>query len=599
MAGADRRRPRRHRAVPRDGHRLPVLRQPARHPRRATTSPARPTTRASGPMRASTSRASGSASSAPAPRRSSRSRSSPSRPRHLTVFQRTATYSVPAWNGPLDPDEVAKVKANYARVPRGEPADAQRVRRLARPPDQGRSWRPPPRSAARASRSAGHTAACPSSAPSTTSSSTPRPTSRPPSSSATASARRHGPRGGRAPHPRPGHRLQAPLRRHRLLRDVQPPERPPRRPERDADRARSPPPACRRPPSEHEVDSLIFATGFDAMTGALLRIDIRGRDGERLQDAWAAGPRTYLGLGVTGFPNLFTITGPGSPSVLTNMIVSIQQHVEWIGDCIAYLRDHGHQTIEAEEQAQDELGGLRERRRRLHALPHLQLLVPRRQRAREDPGVHAPARLRHLRRAVRLTSPPRATRASLRWPHRPRRPSGPAAPGTSTPSTTSACGPARPVKTPPTAWTTRSCSATSSSCPTRCSSPSGPSCSTTGRAGGGLRRRRARHAGPSRPAARPVVARGPGPSPRPDRRARARRAVHRVAPRPAARPRRGWWRRTRRTSTSTCSHRSRPAAGAGGSWRRCSTRCGRRLTGVHLGVSDANRRASRSTTTSA
>ena len=87
----------------------------------------------------------------------------------------------------------------------------------------------------------------------------------------------------------------------------------------------------------HEIDMLIYATGFDAMTGALLRIDIRGRGGRTLQDAWSAGPRTYLGLGVAGFPNLFTITGPGSPSVLTNMLVSIQQHVEWIADCIGYL----------------------------------------------------------------------------------------------------------------------------------------------------------------------------------------------------------------------------------------------------------------------
>ena len=82
------------------------------------------------------------------------------------------------------------------------------------------------------------------------------------------------------------------------------------------------------------------------MTGALTRIDIRGRGGIALRDAWAAGPRTYLGLGVAGFPNLFTITGPGSPSVLTNMIVSIEQHVEWIAACIAHLRDHGYREIE-------------------------------------------------------------------------------------------------------------------------------------------------------------------------------------------------------------------------------------------------------------
>ena len=104
----------------------------------------------------------------------------------------------------------------------------------------------------------------------------------------------------------------------------------------------------------HDLDVLIYATGFDAMTGALLRIDIRGRGGRTLQDAWEAGPRTYLGLGVVGFPNLFTITGPGSPSVLTNMLVSIQQHVEWIADCIAHLDEGGHATIEPTREAQDE-----------------------------------------------------------------------------------------------------------------------------------------------------------------------------------------------------------------------------------------------------
>jgi len=102
-----------------------------------------------------------------------------------------------------------------------------------------------------------------------------------------------------------------------------------------------------------DLDAIVFATGFDAMTGALLNIDIRGRGGQSLRDAWEAGPRTYLGLGTVGFPNLFTISGPGSPSVLTNMIVSIEQHVEWIADCMAYLRDNGFDRIEATRDAQD------------------------------------------------------------------------------------------------------------------------------------------------------------------------------------------------------------------------------------------------------
>ena len=104
---------------------------------------------------------------------------------------------------------------------------------------------------------------------------------------------------------------------------------------------------------EYELDAIVFATGFDAMTGALLSIDIRGRGGMTLREKWAEGPRTYLGLGVAGFPNFFTITGPGSPSVLSNMIPSIEQHVNWIADCVEYMREHDYACIEATEEAQD------------------------------------------------------------------------------------------------------------------------------------------------------------------------------------------------------------------------------------------------------
>src|SRR4029453_2150477 len=90
--------------------------------------------------------------------------------------------------------------------------------------------------------------------------------------------------------------------------------------------------------AEYEVDAIVFATGFDAMTGALFAIDIRGRNGLLLKEKWAAGPRTYLGLMTADFPNLFTITGPGSPSVLVNMLVAIEQHVDWVRDCHAFLR---------------------------------------------------------------------------------------------------------------------------------------------------------------------------------------------------------------------------------------------------------------------
>ncbi|MDO9175496.1 MAG: cyclohexanone monooxygenase, partial [Actinomycetota bacterium] len=103
---------------------------------------------------------------------------------------------------------------------------------------------------------------------------------------------------------------------------------------------------------DHAVDAIVFATGFDAMTGSLLKINARGPH-MSLQEAWAAGPRTFLGLAVHGLPNMFTISGPGSPSVLTNMITSIEQHVEWIRDCLITLRAHGLRRIEATELAQD------------------------------------------------------------------------------------------------------------------------------------------------------------------------------------------------------------------------------------------------------
>jgi cation diffusion facilitator CzcD-associated flavoprotein CzcO len=105
---------------------------------------------------------------------------------------------------------------------------------------------------------------------------------------------------------------------------------------------------------EYEFDAIVYATGFDAMTGALTNVDIRGRDGLSLKETWSAGPRTYLGIGSVGFPNLFMITGPGSPSVLSNMIVSIEQHVDWVTDAIAHLDEQGLRAIEPTAEAQDE-----------------------------------------------------------------------------------------------------------------------------------------------------------------------------------------------------------------------------------------------------
>jgi cation diffusion facilitator CzcD-associated flavoprotein CzcO len=108
---------------------------------------------------------------------------------------------------------------------------------------------------------------------------------------------------------------------------------------------------------EFELDIIVFATGFDAMTGPLLNIDIQGRDSVKLKDVWEEGPKTYLGLQVAGFPNLFTVTGPGSPSVLCNMPVAIEQHVEWIRDCISYLENNRISSIEATEDSMEKWVG--------------------------------------------------------------------------------------------------------------------------------------------------------------------------------------------------------------------------------------------------
>jgi cyclohexanone monooxygenase len=105
--------------------------------------------------------------------------------------------------------------------------------------------------------------------------------------------------------------------------------------------------------TSYDLDVLVMATGFDAMTGALNGIDILGREGDRLRDHWSEGPKTYLGLAVTGFPNLYLITGPGSPSVLTNMATSIEQHVEWIAAQIDWLRHQGATVVEATPEAQE------------------------------------------------------------------------------------------------------------------------------------------------------------------------------------------------------------------------------------------------------
>jgi len=102
----------------------------------------------------------------------------------------------------------------------------------------------------------------------------------------------------------------------------------------------------------YPIDAIVYATGYDSITGALTRINFHGRNGQTLQQSWSTGAHTYLGLASSGFPNLFTITGPQSPSVLINVIAAIEQHVEWIADCLQYMDQHGFSSIEATPESE-------------------------------------------------------------------------------------------------------------------------------------------------------------------------------------------------------------------------------------------------------
>jgi cyclohexanone monooxygenase len=113
------------------------------------------------------------------------------------------------------------------------------------------------------------------------------------------------------------------------------------------------PTGLRTADADYELDTIVFATGFDAMTGAMKEIDIHTDAGMSVRKKWEDGPRTYLGIMIAGFPNLFMITGPQSPGVKSQMILACEQHVDWIADCLQYLGNHGFSRIEAEENAED------------------------------------------------------------------------------------------------------------------------------------------------------------------------------------------------------------------------------------------------------
>jgi len=270
---------------------------------------------------------------------------------HLFVFQRTPNFTIPAWNALLDPEHERRLKANYAEHRRknresraGFVVPVGDMPALEAPPDE----RQRAFEACWARGGFGFTSAFADIGTNMEANDTAaafvrakiRDIVRDPAVAETLS-----------PHDHPIGTKRLPLdtdyydtfnRDNVTLIDVR----------KDLIEAITPD-GLRTREAAYALDSIVFATGFDAMTGALLNIDIRGRAGGTLKEKWVAGPRTYLGIAIAGFPNLFIITGPGSPSVLSNMMVSIEQHVDWIADCIAYLRACDLAAIEATIEAED------------------------------------------------------------------------------------------------------------------------------------------------------------------------------------------------------------------------------------------------------
>lgn len=269
---------------------------------------------------------------------------------HLSVFQRTANYSIPARNAPVSDEEVAATKADYAAIRRvqqastnGHPFVLSDVDVLDLPADRRRAlyeaaWE---RGGLRFRSAVKDLLTDPdvNADASDFIRDKIRETVHDPATAELLTPRDH-PFATKRP-PIDTHYFETYNRSNVSLVDVKadPIERVTERGLRLASGA------------EHELDVLVFATGFDALTGPLLSFDVRGRDGVSLREAWRDGPRTHLGLGVAGFPDLFTVTGPGSPSVLTNMPTAIEQHVDWIADLLVRLRSTG-ETAEATPEAE-------------------------------------------------------------------------------------------------------------------------------------------------------------------------------------------------------------------------------------------------------
>jgi cyclohexanone monooxygenase len=269
---------------------------------------------------------------------------------HLTVFQRTAQFTIPAENGPLDEQFVALWKQNYPEW-----------RRRARHSPAGFAYNPSITSAfevSAAERRAAFEAAW-GAGGFTFLSGTFRDLALDEEANKTAADFVRSKIDEIVRDPRVAEMLKPrdfPIGTKRLPLDTNYYETFNRPNVTLVDLKRAPveeitPTGIRTSAAHHDLDVIVYATGFDALTGPLEALGIRGRGGRALSDAWREGPRTYLGVAMPGFPNLFTITGPGSPSVLSNMPVSIEQHVEWIGDCLAWARGLGAEVIEATEEA--------------------------------------------------------------------------------------------------------------------------------------------------------------------------------------------------------------------------------------------------------
>ncbi|HEX2216618.1 MAG TPA: NAD(P)/FAD-dependent oxidoreductase [Xanthobacteraceae bacterium] len=269
--------------------------------------------------------------------------------KHLFVFQRTPNYAIPAWNGPLDPTTVRKIKSNYTELRAkqrqtftGNMWDARDRSALADSPEERQReyearWREGGLGFMAAYKDLLYDAEANATA----------------AEFVRAKIREivHDPATAEALCPKmiigckrlcvDTNYYQTYNRPNVTLIDVS-----------STPIERIAPAGVEVDGRVYAVDAIVFATGFDAMTGALMRIDIRNGRGEALREKWRDGPLSYLGVAIAGFPNLFTITGPGSPSVLTNMIPTIEQHVEWIADCVGHMRSRGLQRIEAEPEAE-------------------------------------------------------------------------------------------------------------------------------------------------------------------------------------------------------------------------------------------------------